>query len=78
MIKGEKKLDNKRTSQVMLKNEKNSSLNNISPYLVVGGGLEQKFVLKGTEKKRSNSDPRKFLVIGDTFKQQDAFNKSVY
>jgi len=53
-------------------------MSSISPYLIVGGGFENKFVFKGTEKKRSNSDPRKFLVIGDTFKQQDAFNKSVY
>lgn len=50
----------------------------ISPYLVVGGGLEQKFLFKGAEKKRSNSDHRKFLVVGDNFRQQDVLNKSVY
>lgn len=63
----------------MLKQDNSIQLNNMpSPYVVVGGKLEQKFVLKGTEKKRSNSDPRKFLVVGDTFKQQETFNKSSY
>jgi len=38
-----------------------------SPYIIVGGKLEHKYNL---DKKRSNSDYQKFLIVSDSVRQQ--------